>query len=115
MTGRRILTRSGSDNEDEYSGRSSLPVTEGKVLQDDENFVPATGEDYLLMVRRQARRVPAIVVAAAPPERKEVSRSTLPSHYQFRIERFTSTAENLRPNDTWRTSFQKSFDGMKEV
>lgn len=50
MAARRILKRSGSDSEDEYLGKSSLPVTQDKVI-DDDSFVPATGEDYLLMVR----------------------------------------------------------------
>ncbi|GAB5590484.1 hypothetical protein Unana1_05384 [Umbelopsis nana] len=113
MAARRILKRSGSDSEDEYLGKSSLPVTQDKVI-DDDSFVPATGEDYLLMVRRQTRRVPAIVVAAPPPETKVFSRSTLPSNYQFRVEQVTTTAEKFKPKDAWRTTFHKRFEDVKE-
>jgi hypothetical protein len=50
MAGRRILTRTGDDDDEEkLSGKSILPVTSEKVI--DDSFVPATGEDYLLMVR----------------------------------------------------------------
>lgn len=49
MAGRRILTRIGDDDEEQHSGKSILPVTSEKVI--DDSFVPATGEDYLLMVR----------------------------------------------------------------
>ncbi|CAO3672933.1 unnamed protein product [Umbelopsis vinacea] len=114
MAGRRILTRTGDDDDEEqHSGKSILPVTSEKVI--DDSFVPATGEDYLLMVRRQTRRVPAVVVADRPPETKKVSRSTLPSQYQFRVEQVTSTAENLLPKDAWRATFQKRFDDVKEA
>jgi hypothetical protein len=59
--------------------------------------------------------VPAVVVADRPPETKKVSRSTLPSQYQFRVEQVTSTAENLLPKDAWRATFQKRFDDVKEA
>ena len=50
MAARRILTRVGSDDDEEqYMGKSILPVSNEKII--DDTFVPATGEDYLLMVR----------------------------------------------------------------
>ncbi|KAH8554036.1 survival motor neuron interacting protein 1-domain-containing protein [Umbelopsis sp. PMI_123] len=113
MAARRILTRTGNeDDEEQFSGKSILPVSFEKEI--DDGFVPSTGEDYLLMVRRQTRRVPAVVVAAPPPETKKFSQSTLPSHYQFQVEQVTPTAENLLPNDAWRAEFRTRFDGFKE-
>lgn len=50
MAARRILTRVGSDDDEEqFMGKSILPVSHEKII--DDTFVPATGEDYLLMVR----------------------------------------------------------------
>lgn len=50
MAARPILTRVGSDDDEEqYMGKSILPVSQEKII--DDTFVPATGEDYLLMVR----------------------------------------------------------------
>ncbi|KAI9288990.1 survival motor neuron interacting protein 1-domain-containing protein [Umbelopsis sp. AD052] len=66
------------------------------------------------LYRRQTRRVPAIVVAAPPPETKKFSPSSLPSRYQFQVEQVTPTAENLLPKDEWRTAFRTRFDGIKE-
>jgi hypothetical protein len=50
MAARRILTRTGNeDDEEQFSGKSILPVSFEKEI--DDGFVPSTGEDYLLMVR----------------------------------------------------------------
>jgi hypothetical protein len=49
MASRRILTRSASDEDEDYAGKGILPVNSSKSIDDD--FIPTTGEDYLLMVR----------------------------------------------------------------
>ncbi|CAM0142118.1 hypothetical protein VKS41_004179 [Umbelopsis sp. WA50703] len=112
MASRRILTRSASDEDEDYAGKGILPVNSSKSIDDD--FIPTTGEDYLLMVRKQTRKVPAVVVAKPPPAKQQFSASNLPSEYRFRTEQDSSTVENLLPKDAWRLTFTKRFEAVKE-
>ncbi|KAG2174173.1 hypothetical protein INT43_004193 [Umbelopsis isabellina] len=113
MASHRIKTRSAtSDDDADYTGKSILPVNSSKDIDDD--FIPTTGEDYLLMVRRQTRKVPAVVVAKPPPAKEKFSTANLPSEYRFRTEHDSTTVENLLPKEAWRLTFIKRFEAVKE-
>ncbi|CAO3655626.1 unnamed protein product [Mucor fragilis] len=102
---KRLFSQNTSVDDDQGDGdfsKSAIPLS--KKEPDMVNGIPVSGEDYLLVVRRQAKKCAQTVVAPRPTKMKKVN---LPSHFQF-FDNDTSKIEDQASNE-WRKGFSKSF------
>ncbi len=103
-----VMKRDADDEEDELEPQQALPVPESDAHLD-ENHVPATAEEYLLMVRRQASRVPDIVCKPIDPSQV---RKVQP-HIGFDVEIPDCPVECL-PNLAWERKFCQEFRALRD-
>ncbi|KAL9559768.1 hypothetical protein MBANPS3_000243 [Mucor bainieri] len=103
---KRLFSQNTSIDDDDQGdadfSKSAIPLS--KKEPDMVNGIPVSGEDYLLVVRRQAKKCAQTVVAPPPTKTKKVN---LPSHFQF-FNNDDSKVEDQASNE-WRKGFSKPF------
>ncbi|KAL7324078.1 hypothetical protein PS15p_210645 [Mucor circinelloides] len=107
---KRLFSQHTNVDDNEADGdmsKSAIPLS--KKEPDMVNGIPVSGEDYLLVVRRQAKKCAQTVVAPPPTKIKKVN---LPSHFQF-FNSDTSKVKDQASNE-WRKGFSKPFKSYQK-
>ncbi|KAL1918937.1 uncharacterized protein VTP21DRAFT_2318 [Calcarisporiella thermophila] len=105
-----ILYR-GEDEQDDLDSRSVLPVSERADLNPENP--PATGEEYLRLVRMEARKRPAVVVAQKKPPESS-SPGKLPKSYAAGPSANPGVPTKWVPDLEWQETFLKSFEAQRK-
>ncbi|KAI8891309.1 hypothetical protein K501DRAFT_235313 [Backusella circina FSU 941] len=94
----------------EENTRQAIPLSKSKAEL--VNGIPISGEDYLLVVREQAKQYSKTSIAAAPP--KTVKKVQLSSQFQFLLDQQSVSASNNQPATIWKESFIEQFRTFQE-
>lgn len=105
---------------DEAFGIQSLPVA---ILPDDFSGDPLDGEQYLAVVRREAKSAPSVFFASHNPyavSSPEASSSAIPIDTLSDSIAATPTTNKpsddlLMPSSEWRTAFEQQFKNAREA
>ncbi|KAI9599078.1 survival motor neuron interacting protein 1-domain-containing protein [Syncephalis fuscata] len=111
MKRKRGQRKRASEDTDTYNGRAVLPVATHLTNPDGP---PATGEEYLWLVRKEAEKCPDIVAASRveePTSSSTVDPALRPARWRVPTETATatSTKQFLQPNSNWKVSFLATF------
>ncbi|KAI8373492.1 survival motor neuron interacting protein 1-domain-containing protein [Choanephora cucurbitarum] len=103
---KRLFSQVQTD--EEVDSKAAIPLS--KSQPDLVNGIPISGEDYLLVVRQQAKQCPKTVVAERPKKTKKVE---LPAHFQMLME--ADVDVQLQPSTVWRKGFIKPFKSYQQT
>ncbi|KAI8094653.1 survival motor neuron interacting protein 1-domain-containing protein [Thamnidium elegans] len=92
---------------EEENSKAAIPLS--KQQPDLVNGIPLSGEDYLLVVRQQAKKCAKTMVAPLPQVIKKVK---LPSHFQFFND--DNEDEKNRPIENWRKGYIETFKSYQK-
>ncbi|KAI8977103.1 survival motor neuron interacting protein 1-domain-containing protein [Mycotypha africana] len=92
-----------ADVNEDYS-KAAIPLS--KTKPDLVNGIPLSGEDYLLVVRQQAKQCAQTVVAERP---KNVKKVQLPPHLQMLLQDNTSISTVEHASEVWRKGYGVVF------
>ncbi|KAG0177619.1 gem (nuclear organelle) associated protein 2 [Apophysomyces sp. BC1021] len=107
---RRVFSQHVNDDDQQTSSKSVFSI--GKTQADLVDGIPVTGEDYLLLVRDQAKKCAQTVVAEPP---KTIEKLNLPAHYQFTESTLPTESKNVPlPTKAWQDHFVESFRSYQE-
>ncbi|CAO3610708.1 unnamed protein product [Mucor hiemalis] len=98
-----FFLKSLEEKNESNTKQGAIPLS--KSNPDLVNGIPLSGEDYLLVVRKQASQCAKTVVAPPP---KVIKKVQLPAHFQF----FSDDAQNTskdRASEIWKKSYTASF------
>ncbi|KAG2211119.1 hypothetical protein INT46_004495 [Mucor plumbeus] len=98
--------------DDEEGGRedfTKLAIPLSKKVPELVNGIPVSGEDYLLVVRQQAKNCVQTAIAPFPTKKRKVQ---LPSHFQF----FSNDASKVeeQASSAWRKGFSRPFKSYQK-
>ncbi|KAI8364226.1 survival motor neuron interacting protein 1-domain-containing protein [Blakeslea trispora] len=102
---KRLFSQVQTDETDD--SKAAIPLS--KSQPDLVNGIPISGEDYLLVVRQQAKQCPKTVVAERP---KKVKKLDLPAHFQVKVD--ADVDIQLQPSTVWRKGFIPPFKALQQ-
>ncbi|KAI7891086.1 survival motor neuron interacting protein 1-domain-containing protein [Mucor mucedo] len=100
---KRLFSQVANNEED---SKAAIPLS--KMQPDLVNGIPLSGEDYLLVVRQQAKQCAKTVVAPPP---KVIKKVQLPAHFQFFTEQDN---KEDHASDHWRKGYADPFKSYQK-
>ncbi|KAF9293225.1 gem (nuclear organelle) associated protein 2 [Linnemannia elongata] len=78
-----------------------------------DNMLPSSGEEYLRMVKAQARKCPAVVVASGAGAQKHLAAKNTSRKYRTDWQSCLPAPEGCAPTPEWRGQFMKDFNAAR--
>ncbi|KAK3837107.1 MAG: survival motor neuron interacting protein 1-domain-containing protein [Linnemannia elongata] len=78
-----------------------------------DNMLPSSGEEYLRMVKAQARKCPAVVVASGAGAQKHLAAKNTSRKYRTDWQSCLPAPEGCAPTPEWKDQFMKDFTAAR--
>ncbi|KAF8949301.1 gem (nuclear organelle) associated protein 2 [Haplosporangium gracile] len=78
-----------------------------------DNMLPSSGEEYLRMVKAQARKCPAVVVASGAGAQKHLAAKNTSRKYRTDWQSCLPAPEGCAPTPEWKDQFMKDFNAAR--
>ncbi|KAF9930986.1 gem (nuclear organelle) associated protein 2 [Linnemannia zychae] len=78
-----------------------------------DNMLPTSGEEYLRMVRAQARKCPAVVVASGEKAQKHLAAKNTSWKYRTDWQSCIPSPEGCAPTPEWKDQFMEDFHAAR--
>ncbi|KAG0292710.1 gem (nuclear organelle) associated protein 2 [Linnemannia gamsii] len=78
-----------------------------------DNMLPSSGEEYLRMVKAQARKCPAVVVASGTGAQKHLAAKNTSRKYRTDWQSCRPAPEGCAPSLEWKDRFMKDFSAAR--
>ncbi|KAK5808966.1 survival motor neuron interacting protein 1-domain-containing protein [Linnemannia elongata] len=78
-----------------------------------DNMLPSSGEEYLRMVKAQARKCPAVVVASGAGAQKHLAAKNTSRKYRTDWQSCLPAPDGCAPTPEWKGQFMKDFNAAR--